>query len=484
MKLILFLICQILLCLVTFGQINTKVKLSIKLNSKDYKKISIVKMGMKSHLNYVPDIDFNIENGKQLDTIINLNGIGFYEIADGYKGHMIFLNSGDTVSLTLNPIPDIKKRMDNGEIFMKFLKMRVKSKYPGNLTFYDNFEEQVGYAIKYKIGEDPIHFTKRCDSAFNLGKKQLSEYIKLKLVSTDFENYAIAQMQSWYVMCFSEMLYFLPKNKVPASCLNFVKTLSFDDSTLAVSTRDYMSAASVYNMYIQCTFNLGVNGDGYSNLSNEFSSILKNHKGVIKDQLLAWSMIDYANKYYPNYDSFYNIFLTQCQTEIIKEKTIKKVNQKRLLKQEKSNNDDIKVLFQKTYIDNVDNKESTFNSLLSDSLPSVIDCWATWCSPCKEQIPSIHEMELKYKDKINFIYLSFDIDELKWRNFIKVNKFHKLNHFLIANQFQSSFSKYFNIESIPRYILLSPGGTKVLNYNMPLPAQKDQFELELNKYIH
>lgn len=33
----------------------------------------------------------------------------------------------------------------------------------------------------------------------------------------------------------------------------------------------------------------------------------------------------------------------------------------------------------------------------------VLECWATWCGPCKKAIPHITELSKKYKDKVTFI---------------------------------------------------------------------------------
>jgi thiol-disulfide isomerase/thioredoxin len=65
----------------------------------------------------------------------------------------------------------------------------------------------------------------------------------------------------------------------------------------------------------------------------------------------------------------------------------------------------------------------------------LINIWATWCLPCKEEFPGLIELSIKYKDKIDVIGISIDYpDELE----------SKIYPFL--NQFQINFTNYVNAE--------------------------------------
>jgi cytochrome c biogenesis protein CcmG, thiol:disulfide interchange protein DsbE len=43
--------------------------------------------------------------------------------------------------------------------------------------------------------------------------------------------------------------------------------------------------------------------------------------------------------------------------------------------------------------------------------PSIINFWFTRCPPCIEEIPILNRLEAKYKDKVNFIAITFDEKE-------------------------------------------------------------------------
>jgi len=40
--------------------------------------------------------------------------------------------------------------------------------------------------------------------------------------------------------------------------------------------------------------------------------------------------------------------------------------------------------------------------------PLLINFWATWCDPCREEFPELVELDHKYKGKIDFITVSLD----------------------------------------------------------------------------
>jgi hypothetical protein len=97
-------------------------------------------------------------------------------------------------------------------------------------------------------------------------------------------------------------------------------------------------------------------------------------------------------------------------------------------------------------------------------------------------MPFVDDVEKRYADKLKVVYLSFDEDDVKWNNYLmKIDYPH--NQYLVDNNLDSELAKFFGIDLIPRYILISPKGTKVLNDKMPLPALTDEFEVELKKYL-
>lgn len=88
----------------------------------------------------------------------------------------------------------------------------------------------------------------------------------------------------------------------------------------------------------------------------------------------------------------------------------------------------------------------------------LIDVWATWCGPCREELPATHKLQqefLKSKD-LAVIYLSVDSDTKAWRSYLDKNKWLTGIH---VNTRDATFLEGYKISGIPRYILIGKDGT-------------------------
>ncbi|GAB4228798.1 MAG: hypothetical protein Tsb0034_00110 [Ekhidna sp.] len=152
-------------------------------------------------------------------------------------------------------------------------------------------------------------------------------------------------------------------------------------------------------------------------------------------------------------------------------KVLNSIELKNLLLQETSN--PYATLFEvgsKSYFSAMKGEEAyKFHALKTDStLFSLSDClgklvvmdiWATWCAPCLQQKPYFEQLSTQFKNnEIEFISVSIDKSFSKWRNAI-LEKEDKGNtiEVNISND-QDTFSRFYNIQSIPRYILIDKDG--------------------------
>jgi thiol-disulfide isomerase/thioredoxin len=103
-----------------------------------------------------------------------------------------------------------------------------------------------------------------------------------------------------------------------------------------------------------------------------------------------------------------------------------------------------------------------------------IDVWATWCAPCKAEIPFLTKIEEAYEGKkIHFVSLSVDrqADKSKWQEYVTTHQLKGIQ-VMADNDFNSDFVKKFNINSIPRFILIAPDG-KIISGDAKRPSDPE-----------
>ena len=111
-----------------------------------------------------------------------------------------------------------------------------------------------------------------------------------------------------------------------------------------------------------------------------------------------------------------------------------------------------------------------------------IDIWATWCEPCKAEIPFLKKLEDKYhKKKITFVSISIDSekDHNVWKEMVAEKELSGIQLFS-DKDWNSEFIKNYLVNSIPRFILIDPEG-KIISADAPRPSQGEIISILLNQ---
>lgn len=108
--------------------------------------------------------------------------------------------------------------------------------------------------------------------------------------------------------------------------------------------------------------------------------------------------------------------------------------------------------------ENIDGSRTTLNELKGKYV--YIDFWATWCGPCKREIPHLKELEEEYKDK-NIAFVSISVDKPEkhsaWKKMVKDKELGGYQ-LITENATNSPFVQYFKVSGIPHFVLLDPEG--------------------------
>ena len=115
-----------------------------------------------------------------------------------------------------------------------------------------------------------------------------------------------------------------------------------------------------------------------------------------------------------------------------------------------------------------------------------IDVWATWCGPCKAEIPSLKKLEKEFHDR-NISFVSISIDDAKrhggsmelahekWQKMVKEEELGGIQLFA-PNGWKSDFIEAYKINGIPRFILVDPEG-KIVSASAPRPSSERLIDL-------
>ena len=96
-----------------------------------------------------------------------------------------------------------------------------------------------------------------------------------------------------------------------------------------------------------------------------------------------------------------------------------------------------------------------------------IDVWATWCGPCRGELPYMTKLEEQYAGKdIHFVSLSCDSNKSAWEKRVQKGDMKGIQLCIGPN---SDFMQKYLVKGIPRFILLDREG-RIIKANAPRPS--------------
>ena len=98
------------------------------------------------------------------------------------------------------------------------------------------------------------------------------------------------------------------------------------------------------------------------------------------------------------------------------------------------------------------NIEKKLINILDFNSNYVVNFWATWCIPCKKELPDLNKMKIENKD-LKVIIISIDKKSINDQiNFLKKNKVNALTAYFDQNM---TFFKSLKLKGIPTTLLIN-----------------------------
>lgn len=104
----------------------------------------------------------------------------------------------------------------------------------------------------------------------------------------------------------------------------------------------------------------------------------------------------------------------------------------------------------------------------------LIDFWASWCGPCKMEMPNVVELYQRYKSKGFTIFsVSLDEDQAKWKEAIQSWGMTWPDHVSDLQGWKSNLPQLYQFDGIPYTVLINPEG-KIIGTNLRGQKLKDK----------
>jgi len=102
----------------------------------------------------------------------------------------------------------------------------------------------------------------------------------------------------------------------------------------------------------------------------------------------------------------------------------------------------------------------------------LVDVWATWCGPCKGELPHLKKLEEEMHGQ-DVLFLSVSVDEQKdhqkWKDFVASEKLGGVQLFASG---WSDIAKFYDIKGIPRFMVFDKQGN-IVSTDAPRPSTKE-----------
>lgn len=105
-----------------------------------------------------------------------------------------------------------------------------------------------------------------------------------------------------------------------------------------------------------------------------------------------------------------------------------------------------------------DGKEGRFSDYFQPGKYNLLECWASWCGPCRAEIPHLKHVHRKYGEEFNIIAVSVDEKDADWKKALQEEQPGYLQFRNIRDAGGKRVHDYYRFSGIPYTLLLDGEG--------------------------
>ncbi|MBU3713635.1 MAG: AhpC/TSA family protein [Ferruginibacter sp.] len=181
---------------------------------------------------------------------------------------------------------------------------------------------------------------------------------------------------------------------------------------------------------------------------SNITSVVKKNPGSFCSAMVITEINKFFEENPSDLNNIYSLFNNKVKQSAYGEKISKLIEKEKMMSMGK--------VFPSFQMKDVNNNNFELSQLKGKYV--LLDFWASWCRPCREENPNVKEAYETYKgNNFTIVGISLDEDEQDWKDAIKSDDL-TWYHVSDLAGWKNKLAKEYLIESIPFNILLDPSG--------------------------
>ena len=111
----------------------------------------------------------------------------------------------------------------------------------------------------------------------------------------------------------------------------------------------------------------------------------------------------------------------------------------------------------------------------------VISFWATWCSPCKRELNTIHDLYESWQEETGVNLVAVSIDDTKTSAQVSPYVNSKMWDYLVLMDPNGDFKRAMGVNNVPHTFLIDAEGNIVYSHNNYAPGDEEKLFEEIKK---